>query len=498
MSLLNTFAILFETDAKKAKEDVEGLDGALGDLEEGAEGAAGGLDDVSQSADQGSVSIGGLTGTILKLGAAYVSLDFLASGVLENAMAIDVVGKFSQTLGENIVEIDAWGEAVARNGGSADAFRGSVESLNTSLADIKLTGGGDVVNTLAMLGVTATSAGGQIKSAFDVLPELADSFQRLSASESYAFGKKLGLDQGTILLLQQGRQAVDELVERQKLLGGVTEEGYEIAALFNDQWDDTKRIFGGVFMSANTMLLPVLTDILKLLEAGVMWVRENQDLVEGFFIGVAGVITAVYLPAVAAGAATTLLMLEPFILVGGAIAAVVAAIAILYEDLKAYTEGAPSFFGDMAKESELFKDILDSTIDVVNMLWQAFKDLSAFVVGAFSAPMDAIDTLNEKASSLLGWLWDKGLDIGGDLSLDSITENTQKVSHVVSGYNQNPLNNGGFVPSYQNSRTINVEVGGSTIDARGMTPQQAQQAFAGGLNDSVEMALGQLNDGVDR
>ena len=45
---------------------------------------------------------------------------------------------------------------------------------------------------------------------------------------------------------------------------------------------------------------------------------------------------------------------------------------------------------------------------------------------------------------------------------------------------------------------VNVEVGGVTINAQGMTPQQAQQAFGYLISGEIEGALGQLDDGVDR
>lgn len=479
MSLLNTFAILFETDAKEAKEDIEQLSDVLEETEGSAKGAGAGLDDVSDAADNNSFAIGGLTKSLAGLAIAYVSFEAIATGVMENALAIDKIGKFSQVLGENIVDIDAWGEAVARNGGSADAFRGSVESLNTRLADIKITGGGEIVKTLAMMGVNATTAGGQVKSAFDVLPQLADSFQRMSASQSFSFGRKLGLDQGTILLLQQGRNAVDELVERQKMLGGVTEEGYKTAALFNDQWDDTKRMFNSLWMTGNSTILPVLTDILKSLENMVLWMRENKDLIEGFFAAIGGAALAYSVSMVAATVSIKgLVAAIQGLKVATGIGLVIAAMALLYEDVKKWADGGDSLIGDMLGPFTEFKEQMLQIFEDIKAGWKSFTDF-----------------FDETGKSIGGFLFDTFG--GGD---DQANQSNEIAKKMVYSYSANPMNHAGagggsYMNKYINN---NVTVGGASIDARGMTADQASNVVNNSLTGSIKGAMGQMDTGVDR
>ncbi|AUG84959.1 hypothetical protein MAELSTROM_40 [Pseudoalteromonas phage Maelstrom] len=537
MSLLSTFAILFETDAKKATDDVDGLSGAL----EGVGGSAASVvksfgdteastsDLIAQmkslgfsnseiadsltslgasyvesinavqafdqelrrqreDADSGAVSIGGLTKIMLGLGAAYVGFSAVANGVIENALAIDTVGKFSQTLGLNIVEVDAWGEAIVRNGGSAEAFRGTVASLQGSLQDIKIDGGGEMINTLAMLGIQATDSGGQIKSAFDVLPEIARSFENMSSAESFAFGEKLGLDQGTILTLQQGRAEVDKLVERQKMLGGVTQEGYEDAAKFNDQWADTKRVFNSLWMSANNSILPMLTAVFEGLEKVVLWVRENQTLVEGFFIGVGGVIAAVYLPAIASAAAATIVAAAPFILIGAAIAAVGVAISVLYEDIMAWVNGSESAIGRVLGSFEDFKAKIFSVFDAIGKKWDDF-------VGVFEDSAKYIsDLLDFSADADIGIEQSDSTSIANGSYSRSGTEAAQD---IIASYSATNLNHGGSTVN-QRTQQNNVTIGGATVDARGMSSGQARSVISASMKDSFESAIGQLADGVQR
>ena len=495
MSMLSVFGIAFETDAKEAKNEVEGLSGALDDAKGSSEGAAGGLDLASDAADSGAMAMGSVTKAIGGMILAYVTLDAVASGVLDNALNIDALGKFTQRLGENIVEMDAWGAAVERNGGSAEAFQGTVDNLSTSLAEMKITGGGEIVNTLAMMGVSATKAGGEVKSAFDVLPEIATAFESMSAGESNAFGKKLGLDQGTILLLQQGGAAVDALVEKQKLLGGVTEQGAKDAAVFNDAWDDTKRAFNGLWMSANSSILPALTSVLELLQSGVAWVKENKTLVEGFFIGVAGVITAMYLPAMVQVAAATLVAIAPFLAIGAAIAAVGVAVALVYEDFQKWASGGESVMGKILGPFEDFKksmlDIFDAIGDKWDSFVKGFEDSIKYIQGLYNDFFGDDDEDTPKAAN------GRQQSRNSYLQTDEATDRAQK---MVYSYNSSPMNDtgSGYYSNKTSTTNNNISVGGASIDARGMSEQQASSAFSGMQTGQIERAIGQLNNGVDR
>ena len=489
MSLLSTFAILFETDADKAAKDTDDLAKSLEDIEDSAKGATDSVDDATASYNENSRSAGALTKTMFGLVAAYVSVEAIASRVFDNASQIDAMGKFTQTLGLNIVELDAWGTAVARNGGSADAFRGTVESLQNSLQDISITGGGEIINTLAMIGVQATDSSGKIKSAFEILPEIADAFSRMSTQQSFAFGRRLGLDQGTILTLQQSRYEIGKLVERQKQLGGVTKEGYERAALFNDQWDDTKRVFNSLWLSANNTILPLLQGILKGFESVVLWVKNNQTLVEGFFIGVAGAITVAYLPAITSAASATLVAIAPFVAIGAAITAVGLAVALLYEDIKAWVNGGRSAIGLILGSFEEFKDKVSGVFDSISKKWQEFVKLFMDTKQEITDFLDLSNLLSGGVEIQQGFVQE-----GFNASLPTDNERAQA---MIAHYSSTQLNQGGSAVN-QRTQTNNITVGGANIDARGMSVNQARSAFSAGMKENVEMAIGQLSDGVQR
>ena len=444
MSMLSTFAILFETDSKKAAKETDEFAESLDDVEKSAEGATGGVDGTTKAYNQNSVSVGALTKSIVGLVGGLIAFDAIASKVFDNATQIDTIGKLSQTIGLNIVELDAWGEAAARNGGSAEALRGTVESLQTSLQDIEITGGGEIVNTLAMIGIQATKANGEIKSAFEILPEIAKAFEGMSTEKSFAFGKRLGLDQGTILTLQQSRHEIDKLVERQKMLGGVTKEGYENAAKFNDQWDDTKRVFNSLWMSSNNTILPMLQNILKGAENIIVWFRENQWVFDGLFYS--------------------------FNKLAEVVGFLGKALAILDEDRTAWVKGLDSATGRLVGTFEDLKKTANEVFETLKDGWNSVTDW-------FKADVN----VNHKMNAGSGLM----------------PSNTEMAQMMISKYSSTNLNHGGAT-SNQRTQHNTISIGGANVDARGMSGSQAKSVINESMKESVEMAIGQLADGVER
>jgi len=80
------------------------------------------------------------------------------------------------------------------------------------------------------------------------------------------------------------------------------------------------------------------------------YVQKHKDIIVGIFIGIATVVTAVYLPAMVEAIVATYLWLAPFLLIGIAIAAVIGVIALLYDDLKNFFEGHNSLIGVAVKK----------------------------------------------------------------------------------------------------------------------------------------------------
>ena len=477
MALLDVLSVIFDANADKLKK-------GAGEAEEVIEETkAAAIDTDKAAADLGKTfldTIGSAKGAI----AGILSLGALTASIVAQAAQTDQLGKFSQRLGENVEDVGAWGEAVARSGGSVEQFQGTVESLSDNLTELAKTGGGAASEALARLGISAIDSQGNIKGVFDLLPELAESFEGLSRADSVELGKKLGLDEATILLLQQGRGEVDKLVERQRSLGVATAEDAAIAATFRDAFDDLKQIFGSITRTIGAYLLPAFTAILKGAQNIILFLREHQDFATGFFIAVAAAITYLYLPAATAAAFTTLLLIAPFLILAAKIALVGAAVALLYDEIQTFLAGGDSFIGLIV---DGFVGAFDWFIDSIVGAYKALRDFYAYLIGTF---VEGLTGAINKVQEFFG--------LGGDDP--KIMEATKKAQVSIEQAAENPLSGQSAQSLQQTTKSINrnttVSVGAVNVDAKGGNSQEISANIGTALKNEMQATVSNFDDGI--
>lgn len=319
------------------------------------------------NAIQGGVSkitsaLGGLT-------AAFAGMYSIGSAFSEYLSAADSMGKFSDALGVNIEDMHAWSEAAKRSGGSIEGFQGSVKSLTTQLSKMATTGNSRAGKMLAAVGIDPGEIGRQ-RDSFEVMMEIADKMQGMSKAEAMGFGSALGLDSGTIMLLQQGRDGVASLVQKQKELGVYTKEDARVTAEFNDAIDDSKQSFMGLAAIVLRAVVPALKKVVEWATKFVSYLRKHQTAVKAFFVMVAALITGLLLPAVVSF--MTALLANPITWVILALAALAAVI----EDLIVWLEGGDSALEDFWTELFGSREDAKKTFEEIKEAVQKFVDES--------------------------------------------------------------------------------------------------------------------------
>lgn len=424
MNLLNVFAYVFEADTREFKKGVQEADKQASDLEKTVKRTDATADQLGQS----------FKGVLLGAGqalAAYLSVSALMTSARAAATYADELGLTSQALRVNASELDAWAAAQVAAGGSSDGLKSSVRGLRQMLDELRVWGVSEGAYALEYFGVSLRDATGRMREPLDILPQLAAQFERLSRPHQMDLANRLGLDEGTVMLLQRGRRAVEELVERQKQLGTVTEKDTQVARDFHMQIEDTRRAWQRLTLDGNSTILPFLTRMYEIFEDGILWVRENKDLVTGFILGVAGVIVSAYLPAVTAAAAATLLWLGPWLAIGAAVGAVGMAIALLYEDWKVFMEDGDSALGEMIRRWPILGSILRDFAADMRMLGAlviAFGHLLADIftgnwTGAFDRFADRVSSAFNRAGGVAGAIRDAWKEV-----TQSISEAVDKLS----------------------------------------------------------------------
>lgn len=297
-SPLESLYILVKLETDQLKKGLADTQAQVKNLEKGFENLGKAGDKVAHSFDD-------VLKSTTKLFAQYLSFRSVLSGAKGAVASIREVGQAARELNVDVSTLDAWGSAVERLGGSASGFQSSLDSLAQHFG---------TTNDIALR----------------ALPKLADTFSKLNPLQARNYGKALGLDQSTILFLQQGRREVEATVKQQKELGSVTREQVEVTNKFDNALSSLSRVFQNLQREATLPALPLLTKAFD-------YLVQHGDLIEGALIGVGIAVAA---------------MGASFAIANPEIAALVAsltAFSLLYEDFKAFRNGDDSLIGTLFK-----------------------------------------------------------------------------------------------------------------------------------------------------
>lgn len=378
-SILETFVIVFDGDATKAKlaqeaiqqsskttaenvvKDHEKIKEKLDETGEHAKGLSHHFDEVKKHATEMAHKVVEQIAEIVAAFVALAGIEKTVEAFFEQSEISDMLGEQARSLGISVETLDQWGQAVRRVHGTAEGFTQSLITLGVNLERVNLGAGQRSRKFFEELGIDVAHT----KSAFDLLPQLNEKFQHLTPAKALAIGRGIGLDEGTIRLLQLPIKEFEELIERQKELGSITKEDTEVAEKFNRQWLDVKQLFRNIIVNSNTAWLPMLAGLLEHVEHVVVFLRDHSDLVTGFFIALgAGILVATE----AMWGLSAAFLVNPMTWIVGGILLAIVAFAFLYDDIKAFTSGHNSLIGEMAKRYPLFAAAIDLVREHLDLL----------------------------------------------------------------------------------------------------------------------------------
>lgn len=507
MGIMDTFYIMFSADASSLND---GVDEAKKKTDQ--------LEDKLKKADKAGSALGSSFGNLLATAggalAATLSFGAMSAGIKQSADYADRLGEVADMIGVNIEALDAWGRAAQLSGGSAEGFQSSLGALSADFAMIATKGTSRTLPFFKELGINLKDANGKMRDVMDVLPELADKFATMSKQESLGMGRKLGLDEGTIMLLQRGRREVDEMVKKQKELGVVTAEQAEIAGEFNDTLDLMGMAFRGLFLSVGQSVLPAFKWIAEAITKVVGFFKKHSDFMTGLFIALGVAIMAFLVPPLLTAAGAALAAFAPFLIMGAIVAALSVAFALLYDDVMNFIAGNDSMIGEISKKWPIVGEIVKGLVASIEMLWVTAKAVFGLLADLITDPMNAwnnfvnaiyagLDAMSVKfpnffqalvdgAKQVMGVIDDvKGFfGMGGDVNVAKTT---------ISKANTSPLN-GMNSAAISNSRTSNqnsnVSIGKVEIKTKATDSEGIARSVGGHLQNQVKRATSQYDDGI--
>lgn len=227
MSILDSFYILFKSNAKDVKKD-------MGEAQKAT-------DDFQKKINEADKAVGSIATNLLEIGvtavAAFAGFNGIKDGI---AHAYDLnlhLDKTRRLTGENAEEILAWDQAFQHFGSAKGEFTDWFVTYSQYLQSI----GRDSKQVLPDLR--------NLSNTLKALPEnqARRLFQQIS--------KATGLPQSFYLSLIQGGDALDAIIAKQEKLIKENEESEKAARSFSQAWQDVGTAIDSIFSKLTTKLM---------------------------------------------------------------------------------------------------------------------------------------------------------------------------------------------------------------------------------------------------
>lgn len=281
------------------------------------------------------------------------------------------VGFLAKNLGEATQTLNAWMNAAEHVDGSGQGMAGTMQMLSHSMTEMQVTGQTAILPYLRSLGVNLADATGRARPLEDVLLDLSDRLSSMDRVTANNIGKMMGIDQGTLNLILQGRKAVEEMIRKQKEMHLVTKADAEQALKLKQTFIDMRQTADAWARDIMTAITPALQWFLETLKDVGAWAREHKEGLTAFFVVVGTAIAIALVPPLVTAAVALWALIAPFAAVGAAVLGLGAAIMVLVDDYAIWKKGGDSFIDWQKWENEiqLVKDILKNFIDLVREAW---------------------------------------------------------------------------------------------------------------------------------
>lgn len=385
MTVIEALVVTLGMDRKKYEEGAKATEKDQQHLRAEAEKTA---NEMQQRGEQGAEFFSRLKEAAVAFFAAvagYELKEFAEHTIQANASALEL----SETLGVSVEQLEQYQAAAQLRGGTAEGFTASLKGLNENLVAIEkhLPRFKRSLVVFGAAGLHEADIKG--KDLFEVLGLLADRFKGLSGAEALALGQRMGLDEGTIRLLREGKKGVEELAASTKGLVATQKEAEE--SLEAEHGFAKLRLEGQrLGQTLLTMAMPAIKAISKALEALAEFAREHPDGMKALFLGLAAGITAVGIAAGAAAIATFEISV-PLLILGVVVGALAAAFYYLYQEYENWKAGASSDFAplfqlfDQLKDAVMqFREVWDSELGGI---WDLVKQYLGLIMDDFKIVM---------------------------------------------------------------------------------------------------------------
>lgn len=432
MAVLDTFYILFKSDSAEAEKSLKRL----------------------------NTQLTGVESSLGRVGRRWFSLYALINGIGHSFQYAFELNAASEALGVNAEALSLWSGAVTKTGGTLKGFESSLESL-------------------------AKHLGTTPKIALEVLPKLADQFQKLSRFQALKYGKLIGLDTPTILLLQQGRRELDSIITRQRELGVVTKRDSEIFGVFKNELEDTSHGFRSLFYQIALAVLPTLSKLLHGIQNVSISLRKHSGFIKGALLVIAA--------AAAVAAAPFIILNAGTLLVTAAILGLAVAVGLAWDDIQGYLRGAPSLIGEVIEKFPELKIVAETVFKGLKLGFEGVSWAIHVLIDDVKTIINAFKILG----NILSPVWDK---LDKQFKIDQqrigLYAGKQDLLEASSSRLASQTSNSIFNSTQRNTRENNISIGEIKIETQATNPREIAYGLNVELQNQFRQTQNNLANGV--
>ena len=307
--------------------------------------------------------------TAKRLLGAWVSYEFFKNAISNFSEYTTQLSNASAITGASVNSINALGGALKRFGGNAESAINAIKSINQHLHDAKF-GGGALLEISKKYGVVISKGA----TAEQTILSLAKQMGRYDRQTRVAIASQLGLDEAMIRAFADGGKELEQLINKQKKLNIIDPRDEKIAQKFSYALLDLKDIFTALMRDFARVILPSFTKLLNLFTSFVEFLRKHKIFVTAFFAGILVALTPILLTLGKMAIASSLAF-APFYAIG----AIIASLALVFEDLLYYFQGYDSVTGNLVKKFPLLAPLIEPLRSIVLGIYDTFKSIYTLI-----------------------------------------------------------------------------------------------------------------------